>query len=216
MRHVIRDDVEWDVQEYNVANYDFWGDFENAQWEQYTLDVVSKYARIGTTVVDIGAFVGPITMWANSCGADVVAVEPDPVAMMHLRNNCAENAPFVTIVEGAISNHTGHCQIAPHVDGWGSSMTQVSDVGRTVPCWTLIDLFDVLELENVSLVKMDIEGGEALILEDVAPFLASQGIPLLAAMHEPWWSRPVERSWFDGYNEIIGDFVDFGQILALP
>ena len=216
MRTVIRDDVEWSVKEYDIAGYDFWTDWELNGWEQYTLEVVDQFAQLGTTVIDVGAFVGPISMWASDCDADVVAIEPDPVALSHLRINCANNTPDVMIIPGAITSHTGECNIMPHPDGWGSSMTRVGNHGTTVPCWTLPDLFDVLELDNVSLVKIDTEGSESLFLSEVAPFLANLKIPMLCAMHEDWWSEPLQREWFDGYSEVIGHMGGFDQILCLP
>ena len=66
----------------------------------------------------------------------------------------------------------------------GSPWSTITVTG-CVSCWTLPDLFDVCELDNVSLVKMDIEGGETDVLPVVCPFLAELEIPLLVSMHLP-------------------------------
>ena len=95
-------------------------------------------------------------------------------------------------------------------------MTRLAAEGTPVSCWSLVDLFDALELDDVSLVKLDVEGAEALILEEGAPFLASLGIPLLVAMHEPWWDRIVDPAWFADYTSIEGNIGGWGHVLALP
>jgi FkbM family methyltransferase len=178
--------------------------------------VISEYARPGTTIIDCGAWIGPTALWASSQGAHVLAIEPDPLARRHLNVNVRLNKADVDIFGGAISNTTGMCHIQAHEAGWGSSMTRVMSEGTEVPCLTMPDLFDIFEIEHCSLVKIDVEGHEAEILEYAAPFLASLEIPLLVALHEPWWSRPVEPCWFADYSHISGDFCGWGQLLALP
>ena len=197
MRNVTRHHVTWNVDAPIVAGYDFWQAWEDG-WEQDTLDTLNQFVTRGSMMVDIGAYFGPLSLWAHHLGAHVVAIEPDPVAFPYLCINVKANAPDITTVCAAISDHTGTCQIAPHSDGWGSSMTHLSSHGDTVMCYTLPDLFDTYRIKHVSLVKMDIEGGEAVVLEHAAPFLAKLGIPLLVAMHQPWWNRPVDPAWLSG------------------
>lgn len=216
MRNVIRQGVAWRVAEPHVGGYEFWDDWEMAGWEQHTLDVVDRYVTKGSTMVDIGGWIGPVALWAANRGAHVISVEPDPVALKYLRANVLANKANVTIFRGAISDDTGMAHISPDVTGWGSSMTKVAVTGTEVPCLTLPDLFDVYDIEDCSLVKMDIEGYESVVLEHVAPFLASLEIPLLVAMHQPWWSRPVEKSWFKGFSSLEGNLGGWEQALAIP
>jgi FkbM family methyltransferase len=216
MREVTRGGAHWIVSEPSKSEYSFWTEFENGTWEQETLDIVDRFVTPNSTFLDIGAWTGPLSMWAARLGAQAIAIEPDPVAVDYLNLHVAMNGADITIIDGAISDHTGTTHIQPHEFGWGSTMTQLSDTGREVQCWTLPDLFDWYDIENVSLAKMDIEGGESIVLEHAAPFLAGLGIPLFVSMHEPWWSRPVERSWFDGYSEIQGELHGWQSVLALP
>lgn len=225
MRSVERHGAEWLVDEPHTAGYQFWDDWENAEWEQRTLDIVDEFVTPGSTVVDIGAWIGPVSLWAAHRGARVIAIEPDKVALHHLQANVKANAASVSgsieVVAGAISDHTGSCFVVPHPEGWGSSMTRLSAQplpnceSQMVSCWTLPQLFEEYHVENCSLVKMDIEGGEGLILEHVAPFLAELEIPLWVAMHEGWWIRQVDRKWFDGFT-VYGDLTGWGESLAVP
>ena len=96
-----------------------------------------------------------------------------------------------------------------------NGITGVID-GTDIPCLTFPDLFDLYDIDDCSLVKLDIQGAECIVLEHAAPFLANLGIPLLVAMHEPWWTRPVEHSWFDDYASLEGEPSGWGHVLALP
>lgn len=216
MREVTRGGVTWEVDEPSVGGYQFWNDWENAGWEQSTLDVLDQFVTPESTFVDIGAWIGPVSLWASHLAKRVISVEPDPVALRYLRKNAKANKAPIKVIPAAISNHTGYEFITASDDGWGSSMTRLTPTGKQVSCWTLPDLFEKHKIENVSLVKMDIEGAESLVLEQIAPFLASQEIPLLVAMHEPWWERQIERSWFGGYSDVIGSLNGWGQVLAIP
>lgn len=219
MRRVTFRDVNWEVEDIiipAIPEWSFWDHWELGEFEPDTLDAVDRFAKPGATFLDIGAWVGNVSLWAARQYAHVVAVEPDPAAAAVLRRNTEANYTNITVFEGAINAHTGTCYIAPHSDGWGSSMTRVADEGTEVPCLTFPDLFDLYDIEDCSLVKMDCEGSEGAILEHAAPFLANLGIPLLVAMHEDWWPRPVEPSWFDGFATVEGIIGGWNQVLALP
>ena len=219
IQHVTYRDVDWHVASpYLDATpaYRFWDDWDAGLFEPYTLDTVERFVTPGSTVVDVGAWLGPVSLWASHLGARVVAVEPDPLAAEFLRTNVAMNNCNVEVFEGAVSDETGTCFIQANDQGWASSMTRVADDGDEVPCLTLPDLFDIYDIDDCALVKVDVEGHEAIILERAAPFLASLKIPILVAMHQPWWSQPVDPAWFDGYSEIEGEFAGWGQVLAVP
>ncbi len=218
MRQVTRDNHVWRVVEPFVGGYRFWDDWQARQWEEHTLKVIDDLVAPDSMVCDIGAWIGPVSLWASREGAHVIAVEPDPVALRYLGINTRRNHANVTIVPAAISNHTGTTHIKADECGWGSSMTRaaIANEGIEVACLTMPDLFDICEVEHCSLVKIDIEGSECTVLEHVAPFLAELQIPLLCSMHQPWWTQPVNPDWFSGYGTIEGNFCGWETVLALP
>jgi hypothetical protein len=78
-------------------------------------------------------------------------------------------------------------------------------------------MIDGLVLENVSLCKIDVEGGEADFLCDVAPFLAERRIPLWLEMHEPLAPFLDQMpGWFAGFDIAEGEFATYGHLLAVP
>lgn len=222
MRTVTRDGICWFVSEPSKTGpWYFWSEFEQRIWEQETLDIVDRFVTDGSTMIDVGSFIAPIAMWAaDRHDARVISVEPDPVALDYAYLNVLSNhlEDRITVVDGAISDHTGTTHIAPHEFGWGSTMTQVSGDGLEVDCWTLPDLFTCHDVDpaDVSLVKIDVEGHECVLLEHVAPFLASHNIPLFVSAHEPWWTRQVDMDWFSGYSHFEGNLQWFNSLLCLP
>ena len=184
MRSVERRGVRWNVDEsFPVADW-FWSEWCNDTWEGGTLDLVDRFVKPGTTFVDVGAWIGIVSMWAAKNGARVIAIEPDPVALKSLNANVRLNDLQIQVVAGAVSDVTSVTHLRPHERfGFGDSMTRVSSEGIEVPCWRLPDIFEIYEVDNCSLVKMDIEGYEAVLLPTVAPFLASLNIPLYVSMH---------------------------------
>jgi FkbM family methyltransferase len=204
---VSRRGVTWDVD----APDDFWSRLWPS-WEEYTLDVVDRFARENATLVDVGAWIGPVSLWAARRGP-VLAVEPDPVAFGYLCGNVAKNAPEdVETIDVAVTVATMPVGLRERGE-YGNSMSYVSPLGgEVVQGHVFRDLLD--PLDSVSLVKMDIEGGECDVLEHAAPYCAERGIPLLVSMHEPWWTRPVDPEWFSGFTSVEGSFSGWGQVLC--
>jgi FkbM family methyltransferase len=199
--------------------FSWWCDeWESGAWEPQTLAVIDRFVVPGTVMLDVGAWIGPTSLWALRHGG-VVAVEPDPVASRHLSTNLRINhrgpctAP-AGLIEAAVTDEEGRCCIAPH-EGWGSSMTRVAEAGTEVRSTTLAYLLDLAGV-GCSLVKMDIEGGESRVLEAGAPHCARLGVPMLVAMHEPWWHEPVQREWFKDFSSVEGVIGGWNQVLAIP
>jgi FkbM family methyltransferase len=215
VRSVERRGVQWNVDEsFPVAEW-FWGKWCDDAWEGATLDIVDQFVKPGTTFVDIGAWIGIVSMWAAKNGARVIAIEPDPVALESMNVNVQLNDYHIQVVAGAVSDVTSMTHLRPHERfGFGDSMTQVSSEGIEVPCWRLQDIFDIYDIDNCSLVKMDIEGYEAVILPTVAPFLANLNIPLYVSIH--YWSTPPESSWLSHWSDVIGDPHAFASVLCIP
>lgn len=89
-----------------------------------------------------------------------------------------------------------------------------------VPARTLSTIFEMAEITDCALAKMDIEGGEASVLADAGPFLAERGIPLYLSLHAPLIADRSEyvkavRSGLAGFDvDRIPE--DFGSLLLFP
>lgn len=112
------------------------------------------------TVVDAGANIGVFALFAALHGAErVVAVEPEPDNAIILAANIAAS-PQVSHRSVALWNEKGHVSMAPSQGG-----TQVNADGPlTIPSLALADLFAEESISECSILKMDIEGSEYMVL----------------------------------------------------
>jgi len=172
----------------------FWATYTDSKWEPHTRAQLQHFLKPGSLFVDIGAWIGPVVLWALELGATVIAVEPDPMAVRELKRRVAGKGE-VEIWEGACAPFNGEICLTPY--GFlGDSMTRVGP-GVGVSCWTLEH---ILNGRIPALVKVDVEGYEAELLPSVGPFLGGLGVPMLVSWHS---SLPPKGIWFDGYASRI-------------
>ncbi|WP_280473281.1 FkbM family methyltransferase [Nocardia asiatica] len=120
----------------------------------------SDLTRKGGTVVDIGANIGAVAVYAASLGdVRVLAVEPEPDNLKYLRQNIDDNGVTVEVCEAAVSGHRGVGYI---MEGHGHSVLHLDPQPNSVevPVLTLADLFDRYEIGECDVLKVDIEGAE--------------------------------------------------------
>ena len=104
----------------------FWDTCEGG-WEATTFDVLTDRLSTGSTFVDVGSWIGPMTLVAAACGAKVVAYEPDPGAADELTENLAANPDFdVDVRRVALWTSTGHRELRGGPVGLGESMSSFS------------------------------------------------------------------------------------------
>lgn len=206
---------------YRDGEWDFWAIYDRDEWEPQTKAVLERFLQPGDLFCDIGAWIGPITLWAAGLGARVIAYEPDIQARRCLGENT--RGLDVSIRPQAWSNHAGYGWLHPE-NYFGDSASKLGPAGigaQPVTCVTPKQVFNTtfVEMGRPALIKVDIEGGEIDILPTLGPLCAKYRIPLLVAWHEPWWHHPVDlptrESWFHGM-QCDGDWYGWGQLLAVP
>lgn len=169
------------------ADWGFWEQYADGRWEPSTFQVLDRFLHPDDIYFDIGAWVGPTVLYAASRCRTVIALEPDPVALECLHVNIQANAlGNVTVLPAALAPWTGGATLFPR-DGWGSSMSSLigSGDGLEVATYSIDDL--IRGFGRPGLVKMDIEGGEAIVLPEVAARCVEMACPLLVSLHAPWW-----------------------------
>lgn len=138
----------------------------------------------GGTFVDVGANWGYFTLAARHCvgpAGRVVALEPDPRMAAELRGNMALNGiDNVRALEVAASESDGTAVLAGYADAdrnrGVSSLVAVpvgTAVSFNVTTTSLDDLLDAHEIDDVDLVKIDVEGAEDLVLRGMKRGLAA-------------------------------------------
>lgn len=161
--------------------------------------------------VDVGANIGSYTILASGvCGANSVAIEPDPVAARHLRRNIEINQleGRVELEMTAVGEETGTIAFTTGLD----TMNRVAFVGeqnaQTVP---LVQLDTLLDGRRPALIKMDVEGFETPALRGAEKTLNSPS--LIAIMletvddeaHEQLTRHGFEKYCYDPWTRTLVD-----------
>jgi FkbM family methyltransferase len=124
---------------------------------------LADFCPPGGTAVDVGGWYGPWTRHLARRADHVVTIEPVP----HLaRLIAAVTPPHVDVVSAAATDHAGRAPLWLPADGRGdrgvSSLVrrELHGTALDVPCLAL----DTLELAGVTLIKIDVDGGELAVL----------------------------------------------------
>jgi FkbM family methyltransferase len=161
----------------------FWDDCE-AGWEATTFEVLTSRLSAGSTFVDVGSWIGPMTLAAASCGARVIAYEPDPTAADELAENIAANPGFeVEVRRVALWTSTGHRELRGGPVGLGESMSSLTGRSGRIGSTTVatLDGEDAARAWPVdALAKIDVEGAEYRLVPRLRPFLAGRPTVILS------------------------------------
>lgn len=122
------------------------------------------FLRQGDLFVDVGANIGSYTVLASAvCGAETIAVEPDPVTMGSLKKNIAANGigDVVTTVEAAVGREEGEVNFTVGLD----TVNQVASAGQTnTRKVRVVRLDDLLRGRSPAFIKLDVEGYESEVI----------------------------------------------------
>lgn len=164
----------------------FWDRVDAGTWEPGSLAALRPHLGTGITFLDMGAWVGPLTLFAAALGSPVLAVEADPAALGQLRRNLDANpdlARLVTTVPRAIAPEAGTVRMGARRKP-GDSMSSALLAGTSATAWdaeaiTPAELADLAGAAPL-LVKLDIEGGEYRLLPQLVPILVRASAALVS------------------------------------
>lgn len=185
---------------------------------KYRKLIIARFGELDTksnvgTVLDIGANIGDFSHACRLLGFDVIAVEPHPNAVKNLRKRF-KNDPKVRILELAISDSEEDGSLYFHQDHTldpiqtSISATTISDKFKQ----NLFEinvvqkkLFTILDGETFALIKVDIEGSEFKLVDDLISS-SSQINRLLIEKHERFMSLSKDGP---SYREKMSQLDDF-------
>ena len=206
-------------------------------YETALLEAVDHFARAGSTVYDVGANIGYVSLALAKAVREegrVVAFEPLPANLARLRSNLALNSEGkrVQVVEAAVGAHTAQAPFLVHASG-GMGKLEASK-GRNAEYEQAFSV-EVIALDDwireraetaPSLVKIDVEGGEGAVLEGMAHMLVSARPTVLIELHGPEAADAVHnalssagytlREMRTGYPEISAITEWKTYLVALP
>jgi FkbM family methyltransferase len=183
--------------------------------------LVRKWLRPGMTFVDVGANVGYFTALAASLVGPtgrVFAIEPQPRVHRQLERMIVENSlKQVRSLCAGLSDIRGEIPLYLPVDpGAGQNATMVAHSGAlrvTVPVTTLDTCMEEWGIEQVDLLKIDVEGHEPQVFRGASSALRRRRIrATLCEFNEPWLrqagrsaSELYQMLRAEGFEDIQGD-----------
>jgi FkbM family methyltransferase len=169
-------DLKFDVDLREGIGVNLW---HNPQgYERRERDLFCAAIREGCNVLDVGANIGIYTLLAAKRGANVFAIEADPVNAATLRHHLALNklSERVKVIEMAASEGAGTVEL--HRNSANSGASSFYGDGERFVVKT--DSIDSLQLPPIDVCKMDIEGAEILALRGMhRTFANSPNLQLL-------------------------------------
>lgn len=182
--------IYWDVTESRMMIERVFGEYEPNKY-----DAIATYLHPDQVFIDVGANKGDFSLYAASLvGKDgiVIAIEPDPDNCHWIRRSIALNKYHqVTLREAALSEQAGHATLyRGQKSGWHSLLPGLPGRDRdTVQVQTisLDDLVAELGLNGrVSMIKVDVEGAEMMVLRGATETLRSQPQPVIVMDVHPY------------------------------
>ncbi|WP_417688499.1 FkbM family methyltransferase [Roseibium sp.] len=152
--------------------------------------LLKPYLKAGTVFVDVGANIGSYSLFAASCGAEVLAVEANPDTAAKLAFNLKANGlTSVKLAEVAIGDKEGTLSLWSEPSNCGFA-TLVEDLttGEWAGDWSprevavrpLADVVADAGLARIDVLKVDVEGFEDRVV-----------LPFLAATDRGQWPRVI-------------------------
>lgn len=149
--------ANFEPREIDIGGTDFVVVVEQWQRNDYRVDL---NAGLSGTVLDIGANIGSFAVLAAKAGAErVIALEPEPENLQRLHYHLHLNGVADVVEVRAMAVSCNARDVLIEGEGGGAHILESSALpGEGVPSVTLADLIE--EAGHVSMLKVDIEGGE--------------------------------------------------------
>jgi FkbM family methyltransferase len=168
----------------------FWEKVFANQWEEFTFRVFDHYLQPDKNYLDIGAWIGPTSLYAAHRAKHTFAVEPDPIAFHELLANISLNPSIqhkITPINKALSHKSGIKKLYRRMHFGDSSSSLIPTLQQEnfhkVEATTLKNLLEDYTVNDLSLVKIDIEGGEYVLLPSIKGYLKKYKPPLFLSIH---------------------------------
>jgi len=180
----------------------FWHKAEMGRWEPETFKIFDKYIMPDKSFIDIGAWIGVTSLYGSLTAKSCYSFEPDRIAFQEFITNINLN-PLMNIFPfmSCIADNTGFSTLFSKTsfgDSQSSIVGSEIDNKSITHSFNIMDFIKVNKIEDVNFVKMDIEGGESIVLPSMIDYLKLFKPTLYLSVH-PYWFHDRE----EGSNAVI-------------
>jgi len=181
---------------------DFWQTIYQLNWENETFRDILPHLDINKVFIDIGAWQGPISLVAQQYSKQCLCFEPDPNAYTYLVQNIEENNFKNILHENVAVSSQPLLQIG--ADELGGGVTSFTKSNNSIQCKTISieQIFKKYNLteDDISVIKIDIEGYECELLKD--PFWKTLNVNLHISLHALFFED--KSKYFNDLREYFG------------
>lgn len=170
-------------------NDSFWQLVSAGVWEPQTYAVFRQFIDPAHSYIDMGSWIGPTLLYGCRLAKAAYGIEPDPIAFKELENNLALNpliATNVKIFNTCIAPSSGKVAFGSRTAGGDSTSSLLFGAEKTtwtVGALTFADFIQQNEIKDCNFVKMDIEGGEFIVLPGMLEYLRNHRPTLHLSLH---------------------------------
>jgi len=182
-------------ESFKVLDSWFWNIFDNG-WEPETLNVYKKHLN-GGAYIDIGAYVGPAIFYASVAGASqIYGIEANPYSFYLLKKNLNINREIIPpfeVYQLCVTNEDGILvDFRSKINDSTASTMMADNAGHVM--WKAMSIRLLTFLKKINfrghgLIKIDIEGAESLILNDIMKISEYPNTTLFLSLHAPFWKN---------------------------
>ncbi len=202
-----------------------WWKNKYKNWEPQTFIVFDTFLDPAHSYMDVGAWMGPTILYAAAKAKHVYCFEPDPEAFRVLSLNLAVNAQYnnISVINAALSDTDGETVFGGNGDLGNSESTMlVNDpdyiqkqsgalrtdsaehdqawrnaATTTVKTVTMDTVAKTHAVNDCTFMKIDIEGGEKIVIPSIKSFLQSHRPTLYLSVHWVYLTEQELLSIFD-------------------
>jgi len=184
-----------------TENLNFWKKIYPT-WEPDTFAIFDKLLKKNKVFIDIGAWIGTTSMYGCRKSKHVYSVEADNLSIkdlsINLSNNCINNN--YTVIDKAVFNEDdATINFGKNIfmkdskinDSTSQILNKNSGFSTQVKTITINSILKNYNIEpsSISLINVDIEGGEENILNDLYVLYKKHKVPLYISIHYEWWKN---------------------------
>jgi FkbM family methyltransferase len=183
------------------SNLNFWINIYK-NWEKETFKVFDEHLTKEKIFIDIGAWIGTTAMYGSRKSKYVYCVEADNYSFNDLKenmgNNCIQNYTLINKViynidKTKIQFGKNQFLVNSKMNDSTSQISKNSKVNEgflmeTITLNSIINDYNI-DIKDIGLIKVDIEGGEENILDELLDLgNKHKHIKLYISFHFTWWN----------------------------
>lgn len=167
-------------------------------WEPFTFETFNRLKDNNKVAIDIGGWIGPTTIYLSKIFKEVITIEADNVAFESLSENIKDNfCDNVTLYNRAFHNSKTNNVLFginsfKFEPTFGSSTSQTKlqsddDTDYLIDTINIFDIIKDIDPNSIGLIKVDIEGGDEDVFEELITVGSKYGWKIWISFHYEWW-----------------------------